>query len=204
MNRVSASSLRSVPIPRPSGLERYVADERLLVVLGKALFWDVQVSSDSRVACASCHFHAGADHRPQNGMTAATFPFSHSDMTTGRRIASPGIPARWFVDAGKSGSPDESADPSAPAIHAPGVRQMTARNAPSVINAALSFRSFWDGRASNVFTGQTPFGESDPRANVLVDTSGSLTAEAVHIENASLASQAVAPPLDSALATCSG
>ncbi|HEU4382872.1 MAG TPA: cytochrome c peroxidase [Anaeromyxobacteraceae bacterium] len=31
--------------------------------LGKALFWDMQVGSDSVQACASCHFHAGADNR---------------------------------------------------------------------------------------------------------------------------------------------
>ncbi len=33
--------------------------------LGKALFWDTQAGSD-RNACASCHFHAGADIRTQN------------------------------------------------------------------------------------------------------------------------------------------
>jgi cytochrome c peroxidase len=32
------------------------------VVLGKALFWDQRVGSDGQ-ACASCHFHAGADPR---------------------------------------------------------------------------------------------------------------------------------------------
>ncbi len=37
-----------------------------LIVLGKALFWDVQVGSDGRTACATCHFHAGADHRVTN------------------------------------------------------------------------------------------------------------------------------------------
>ena len=33
--------------------------------LGKALFWDTQAGSD-RNACASCHFHAGADIRTKN------------------------------------------------------------------------------------------------------------------------------------------
>ena len=33
--------------------------------LGKALFWDTQVGSDGN-ACASCHFHAGADIRTKN------------------------------------------------------------------------------------------------------------------------------------------
>ncbi|MFZ9889847.1 MAG: cytochrome c peroxidase, partial [Myxococcota bacterium] len=31
--------------------------------LGKALFWDMQVGGDGVQSCASCHYHAGADHR---------------------------------------------------------------------------------------------------------------------------------------------
>jgi hypothetical protein len=34
--------------------------------LGKALFWDMQVGSDTVQACASCHFNAGADDRTKN------------------------------------------------------------------------------------------------------------------------------------------
>jgi hypothetical protein len=32
-------------------------------VLGKALFWDMQIGSDGVQACGSCHFHAGVDNR---------------------------------------------------------------------------------------------------------------------------------------------
>ncbi len=35
-------------------------------VLGKALFWDMQVGSDGVQACATCHFHAGTDNRTKN------------------------------------------------------------------------------------------------------------------------------------------
>ena len=35
-------------------------------ILGKALFWDMQVGSDGIQACASCHFHAGVDNRSRN------------------------------------------------------------------------------------------------------------------------------------------
>ena len=42
------------------------------------------------------------------------------------------------------------------------VRQVGARNAPSVFNAVFNFRNFWDGRANNIFSGLTPFGPSDP------------------------------------------
>src|SRR6266508_1467070 len=54
------ASLKGVQIPQRPTLERYIADPQSLVALGKALFWDVQVGSDGRTACATCHFHAGA------------------------------------------------------------------------------------------------------------------------------------------------
>jgi hypothetical protein len=37
--------------------------------LGKALFWDMQVGGDGIRACASCHYHAGADNRKINQMS---------------------------------------------------------------------------------------------------------------------------------------
>src|SRR4051794_1279996 len=60
-------SLKTVPVPGPSDqqLAPFVRDKQALVVLGKALFWDQQVGSDGQ-ACASCHFHAGADNRSKN------------------------------------------------------------------------------------------------------------------------------------------
>jgi len=53
-------------VPLPSNLDEYVADRRAAIQLGKALFWDMQVGSDGVQACASCHFHAGADDRSKN------------------------------------------------------------------------------------------------------------------------------------------
>lgn len=55
--------LRSVAVPEPRELGRFVKDRRKAIALGKALFWDMQVGSDGVQACASCHFHAGADSR---------------------------------------------------------------------------------------------------------------------------------------------
>jgi cytochrome c peroxidase len=43
--------------------------KELAIVLGKALFWDMQVGSDDVQACASCHFNAGADFRTKNQLT---------------------------------------------------------------------------------------------------------------------------------------
>jgi hypothetical protein len=46
----------------PTALQPYIG--RLgAEVLGKALFWDMQVGSDGVQACGSCHFHAGVDNR---------------------------------------------------------------------------------------------------------------------------------------------
>jgi cytochrome c peroxidase len=57
-------SLKNVPIPEPSDLMTYIKDRAAAIRLGKALFWDMQLGSDNQ-ACASCHFHAGADDRTQ-------------------------------------------------------------------------------------------------------------------------------------------
>src|SRR3954470_4518782 len=64
--------LSSVPVPAPSDLTPYIADQGAVVHLGKALFWDMQVGSDGVQACASCHFAAGADARSQNSMNPDT------------------------------------------------------------------------------------------------------------------------------------
>jgi cytochrome c peroxidase len=52
--------------PDPVELARYVRDRTAARKLGKALFWDMQVGSDGLTACATCHFHAGADNRSKN------------------------------------------------------------------------------------------------------------------------------------------
>ena len=40
-------------------------DQRAAILLGKALFWDQQAGSED-MACATCHYHAGADNRSRN------------------------------------------------------------------------------------------------------------------------------------------
>ncbi|MHC8323603.1 cytochrome-c peroxidase [Pseudomonas sp. GB2N2] len=71
----SLQSLRGMLPPDPSGTEGgrkvdlmtdYVLNRGAAILLGKALFWDMEVGSDSATACASCHFHAGVDHRITN------------------------------------------------------------------------------------------------------------------------------------------
>lgn len=53
-------------VPLPTRLDDFVKDRKAAVQLGKALFWDMQLGSDGLIACASCHFHAGADPRAKN------------------------------------------------------------------------------------------------------------------------------------------
>ena len=59
------NSLKSVDVPIPSDIALYIKDQRAAIALGKAFFWDQQVGSDG-MACASCHFHAGADRRTKH------------------------------------------------------------------------------------------------------------------------------------------
>ena len=58
--------LNQVDIPEPSNLGDFIKDRQAAIALGKAFFWDMQAGSDGKVACASCHWHAGADARFRN------------------------------------------------------------------------------------------------------------------------------------------
>src|SRR3989442_15070228 len=203
-------SLKNVPVPRPIGAEKYVRDPGRLVVLGKALFWDMQAGSDGRTACATCHFHAGADHRIQNQLSNATgsiqvnrvlaaqdFPFHVVSNPNDNRspvlrdstavAGSAGVFRRIFQDVTAGSPADSGFDSGDTAFSRNGVNtpQVTARNPPPVINSVFNVRNFWDGRASSVFTGFTPFGDSDTASNSYLLRDGALTPERIRIENAS-------------------
>lgn len=60
------ASLKTIPVPRPVGIEMFIKDNAAAIALGKALFWDMQVGSDGSTACATCHYQAGADPRTRN------------------------------------------------------------------------------------------------------------------------------------------
>ena len=69
------SSLGAVGVPQVSNLGDFLtsgqAAKSMAVVLGKALFWDMQVGSDGQ-SCGSCHFAAGADNRVKNQWNPGT------------------------------------------------------------------------------------------------------------------------------------
>ena len=65
-------SLKTVKLIDPPGLVGFLnssnpggiaAARAAAIALGKALLWDMQVGSDGKTACASCHFRAGTDPR---------------------------------------------------------------------------------------------------------------------------------------------
>jgi cytochrome c peroxidase len=193
----------------------YVVDITSAIQLGKALFWDIQVGSDSKVACATCHFSAGADARIRNQLhpgangdfdgystnyvlTAADFPFT--DPALSRDIdnitGSQGVRRSTFVAVTATGT--ELTTPVQDPVFGT-MRQTIALNAPTVINAVFNHRNFFNGRAQPEFNGVNPWGNRDSvaRAWVIVDSDGTLGRIDLHIPTASLASQAVGPPVNS-------
>lgn len=68
------TTLKGVPVPNVPGLydgtAPVIVNKAKAIALGKALFWDSSVGSDG-MACASCHFHAGADRRTRNQLAPA-------------------------------------------------------------------------------------------------------------------------------------
>ncbi|MGV8918028.1 MAG: cytochrome-c peroxidase [Pseudomonas sp.] len=264
-------TLKGVVPPDPSGTEGgrkvdlmsdYVLDRNAALRLGKALFWDMDVGSDGVTACATCHFHAGADHRVTNQINpgqANTNP--NLSMLFNKPFAAANIPAdlpSYTTLSGGKGGPNYTlkktdfpthvlADPldrnsaivysSDDVIGSQGVfdanfvkprqsrfdkctqqpdgifqvnninvRRSTGRNAPTVINAALNVRNFWDGRANNVFNGFSPFGNRDPDAGIFVtsDRSGVAAKVRLALNDASAASQAVGPPGSGVEMSCGG
>ncbi len=78
------------------------------------------------------------------------------------------------------------------------LRHVTPRNTPSVGNAIFNDRQFHDGRAANVFNGYDIFGEMADEYPVgkWRYCDGRLEKVTLSITNASLASQAVGPPVN--------
>ena len=184
-------------------------DTAAVIQLGKALFWDVQVGSDNKTACATCHNFGGADWRNRNQLASG----GNQDITLGDFMKNPegrldgilgsqGVIQNHYVgvdapgaDLGNSPSVAELAEQfTLNGTVESRTRQVTGRNAPSVINAAFYSRQFWDGRASRFFNGENIFGASDPDAGVWENHGGSLIKNNDFlVDYASLAAQAMGP-----------
>lgn len=243
-------SLKGVPVPPVPGLydgpQPIIVDRQAAIQLGKALFWDSNVGSDG-MACASCHFQAGADRRVRNQLVpggkhqvaprfdqgldglrrgpnqvlrVADFPFTQpadplteADVAGLARISddvagSGGAFGGQFQSVSYAMTSTDGCVRSPDAVHqigGIGARRVSARNAPTVINAVFNHRLLWDGRASNVFNGSSAGGPRDPNAGVWVlQADGSVRRERLALINSALASQAMTAPVDATEMSCSG
>jgi cytochrome c peroxidase len=209
-------------------LADYIANQPAAVQLGKALFWDMQSGSDGKTACATCHFKAGADGRDKNQLNPGAnnswdalagiapnysfnaggndFPFTiPSNRDTDNIAGSQGVRMSVFKGFGKGGELTSSVADQVFNVNGVNVRQVTGKNTPSVINALFNHRNFWNGRAQAEFNGVDPFGDRNGAARVwVVGSKGSPAQIAIHIQNASLASQAVGPPLSTVEMSAAG
>ncbi|MBX5483574.1 MAG: hypothetical protein IRZ16_17260 [Myxococcaceae bacterium] len=154
-----------------------------------------------RLVPADLPMHQLADEHDRN---------SPVRTTTNDRISSQGSFAAQLIRIGTQGQPDRCLV----ALNSPFkaaqrlVRQVEPRQTPTTINSAFFHRNFWDGRANNHFNGVGPFGMRDilgnPNARLIVLEGGQLRLDYLRVENASLASQAVAPPLSALEMSCEG
>jgi cytochrome c peroxidase len=116
-------------------------------------------------------------------------------------VSSQGVFAGTFlgVDPG-SGTDRVDYGAGDPVFNVRGVqtRRVEPRNTPSVINAVLAYRSFWDGRAQHEFNGVNPFGKRDKNAKVakvVSDNRKEVDLVSISLDRSALASQAVGPVL---------
>jgi cytochrome c peroxidase len=87
------ASLKTIPVPEPLNIGNYIVNRTAAIQLGKALFWDMQVGSDGVQACATCHFHAGADNRTKNQLNPGT---KANDALFGNNLLGLPAPAGGF------------------------------------------------------------------------------------------------------------
>jgi cytochrome c peroxidase len=207
-----AASLKTVQVPLPADLGRFVKDFDVAMALGKALFWDMQVGGDGQVACATCHYSAGVDARTVNtvnpgfdknlnGLTGPLkkedFPFvgkPHADNIVG----SQGVAPRTFQSIVFGSAADNCLS------NGSGTRQVTGRNAPGVPMAIFNTHNFWDGRAKREFNGVNPFGEGKGVKIWVKDPRDGLVQRSIIIQPASAASQEVGPPNNGVEMSCAG
>jgi cytochrome c peroxidase len=112
------------------------------VYLGKALFWDEQMSSTRTVACGTCHKASGGGDDLRASTSAST-------------STNPGL-NQFFGDAddivASKGVPQNNLDGTYLPSSIYGLNeQVTGRSSVSYLNAGYQDLLFWDGRASNVF-----------------------------------------------------
>ncbi|MEH1832937.1 MAG: cytochrome c peroxidase [Nostoc sp.] len=134
-------------------------------------------------------------HKLSNPNDPKTVVSDRNDVSS-----SQGVSNTKFVDVKPGSAEDEAKTEPDKVFNVRGtnVRRVQARNTPTVINAVFNFRNFWDGRAQRIFNGVNPFGLRDPNASVVkAENPNQLKFVKISLNNSSLASQALGPPLSS-------
>jgi cytochrome c peroxidase len=145
---------------------------------------------------------------PNYQLKASDYPFHQLANPTDRHSAviqdiddvssSQGVHLRQFVGVEPGATRDIATPIPDPVfnIDAVNTRRAEPRNTPTMINAVFNHNNFWDRRARNIFNGVSVQGAGDAAARVLRATNpNQIERVIVRIDNASLASQAVGPPL---------
>lgn len=206
----NTNSLKTVATTDSPTFFNYVMNRTVLAQLGKALFWDQATGSDGQ-ACASCHFHGGADNRSKNqvnpGFRNTTIPggdtaFGNSPlgaMSPNYQLTVNDFPFHMLQDPNDQNSlilsdtndivssqgafnatfsalrlptdpvfPMDISTPITTGVFkdsATGalIRNVEPRNTPTVVDAVLNDRNFWDGRGRREFNGINPLGTLDPQ-----------------------------------------
>jgi cytochrome c peroxidase len=138
------------------------------IQLGKALFWEEQLSLTGTVACGTCHrpSHGGSDPRSEFADAGSTHPGADGQFNSADDVqGSIGVPSHdgnghylWSDSFGLA-------------------PQVGGRKSPSMVNSAYPPLLFWDGRAGSSF--------ADPLSGAVLIPQG-----------AALETQAVLPLLD--------
>ncbi len=148
------------PVPAPP--ENPVTAAK--VALGKALFWEEQLSLTGTVACGTCHSPGAGHSDPRTAIPGshARHPGPDGVFEAGGDdiFASPGVPLH-AADGSYRNSPVFGVLP-----------QVGGRKSPPVTSAAFSPSLFWDGRATSTFR--------DPlTGNVLIANGGALESQSL-------------------------
>jgi cytochrome c peroxidase len=159
---------------------------------------------------------SGSKGGPNYTLTTRDFPLHQFNNPTSRAsglkfdtndvVSSEGVYHGIFSSSPENERNDTCERSPDPIFHVggKGTRRVEPRNSPPTVNAALNFRNFWDGRASNSFNGVDPFGLRNGQALVLRNVNGTLSRVPVDLRNASLASQGVGPAVSDIEMICKG
>jgi len=176
-------------------------------------------SSNLETGLTFSELPSGSGRGPNYTVKLADFPLyrypnplnkigSVPTYTTDDVVSSAGTFSGQFNGINQFNGMDDSCDRSAdPIFHvgSTGTRRVEPRNTPTIINDIFNHRNFWDGRANNIFNGSSTWGDRDPTAGIWVKTGvRSVVKQRLHLENSSLASLAMGPPLNPSEMSCRG